>query len=178
MGLFDGKSVLLELVESPYAALYRYGYRLSGSAVDAEDLVQETYCKVQTHLDQVRDPERIRNWLFRILRNAYLHRRRSEQAHPCVSLDSVAEVPILMAARDDEQIADLQQALNELAEEWRTPLILYYFEDFSYRDIADQMDLPIGTVMSRLARAKTFLRQRLTGSTSAGLGQPPPSTAE
>jgi RNA polymerase sigma-70 factor (ECF subfamily) len=56
----------------------------------------------------------------------------------------------------------LQQALNDLPEAFRTPIILYYFEDFSYRDIAEQMDLPLGTVMSRLARAKAWLRTRLT----------------
>jgi RNA polymerase sigma-70 factor (ECF subfamily) len=59
---------------------------------------------------------------------------------------------------DPEQ---LQHALNELPELFRTPVILYYFEDFSYRDIAEQMDLPLGTVMSRLARAKAYLRERL-----------------
>ena len=56
---------------------------------------------------------------------------------------------------------DREQALNELPEGFRTPVILYYFEDFSYRDIAEQMDLPLGTVMSRLARAKAHLRARL-----------------
>ena len=55
----------------------------------------------------------------------------------------------------------LQQALNELPETFRTPIILYYFEDFGYREIAEQMDLPMGTVMSRLARAKAHLRVRL-----------------
>ena len=55
----------------------------------------------------------------------------------------------------------LQQALDDLPEVFRTPVILYYFDDFSYRDIAEQMDLPIGTVMSRLARAKGYLRSRL-----------------
>ena len=55
----------------------------------------------------------------------------------------------------------LQEVLDELDESFRTPLILFYFEDFSYREIADQMDLPIGTVMSRLARAKGYLRGRL-----------------
>ena len=58
--------------------------------------------------------------------------------------------------------ARLQEVLNELDEPFRTPLILFYFEDFSYREIAEQMDLPIGTVMSRLARAKGYLRTRLT----------------
>ena len=57
--------------------------------------------------------------------------------------------------------ATLQAALDELDETFRTPLILFYFEEFSYRDIAEQMDLPIGTVMSRLARAKSYLRAKL-----------------
>ena len=56
---------------------------------------------------------------------------------------------------------ELQRALNELPEGFRTPVILFYFEDMSYRDIAEQMDLPIGTVMSRLARAKAYLRAKL-----------------
>ena len=56
---------------------------------------------------------------------------------------------------------DLQQVLNELPEEFRAPLVLYYFQEFGYRQIADQLGVPIGTVMSRLARAKTHLRRRL-----------------
>ena len=67
-----------------------------------------------------------------------------------------------MAALDSAQ---LQKVLGELPETFRTPLILYYFEDFSYKDIAEQMNVPLGTVMSRLARAKAFLRQRLTDDT-------------
>ena len=61
----------------------------------------------------------------------------------------------------------LQQALNDLPEVFRTPLILFYFEEFSYRDIAEQMDLPLGTVMSRLARAKAYLRGRLLPAAEA-----------
>ena len=66
----------------------------------------------------------------------------------------------------------LQQVLNELPEEFRTPVILFYFDDFSYRDIAEQMDLPIGTVMSRLARAKAHLRARLVAARSALAEEP------
>jgi RNA polymerase sigma-70 factor (ECF subfamily) len=62
----------------------------------------------------------------------------------------------------------LQQALDELDEGFRTPLILFYFEEFSYRDIAEQMELPIGTVMSRLARAKAYLRAKLSPNGSQG----------
>jgi RNA polymerase sigma-70 factor (ECF subfamily) len=63
--------------------------------------------------------------------------------------------------------------LRELPEVFRTPIILYYFEDFSYRDIAEQMDLPIGTVMSRLARAKAHLRSRLLQPATAALAEGP-----
>ena len=69
---------------------------------------------------------------------------------------------------------ELQRALSDLPEGFRTPVILFYFEDMSYRDIAEQMDLPIGTVMSRLARAKGHLRDRLlpaAGTPNGGAGE-------
>ncbi len=153
---------LQNLVDDHYASLYRYAYRLTGSAVDAEDLTQEAYCKAQVNFSQLRDPERAKPWLFSILRNAYLHRVRAARQQPCVSLNGVGDVaepsPETMPEIDQEQ---LQQALQELPELFRSPIILYYFEDFSYRDIAEQMELPLGTVMSRLARAKAYLRSRL-----------------
>lgn len=157
------------LVEDFYEALYRYAYRLSGSSADAEDLTQETFCKAQVNLSQLRDAERAKPWLFSILRNAYLHRVRADRQQPCVSLDGVGDVaeplPESLPEIDPEQ---LQQALNELPEVYRTPIILYYFEDFGYREIAEQMDLPIGTVMSRLARAKCHLRSRLLPGEAVG----------
>lgn len=150
------------LVEDFYVPLYRYAFRLSGSSADAEDLTQEAFCKAQLHFGQLRDPSRAKPWLFSILRNAYLHRARAERQQPCVSLESIGDLaepsPAPMPDIDPER---LQQALNDLPETFRTPIILYYFEDFAYRDIAEQMDLPLGTVMSRLARAKAFLRTRL-----------------
>jgi RNA polymerase sigma-70 factor (ECF subfamily) len=163
-----GERSLERLVDEHYVALYRYAFRLSGSAADAEDLTQEAFCKAQEHLAQLRDPGRARPWLYTILRNAYLHRRRADRQHAWVSLDGAGDVaepaPGPLPDVDAEQ---LQQALNELAEVYRTPVILYYFEDFSYRDIAEQMELPIGTVMSRLARAKAWLRGRLQPAAAA-----------
>src|SRR5204862_6426391 len=101
-------------------------------------------------------------------RNAYLHRARSDRAHKQVPLDAVGELPDRSAPDGPEVGAEeLQRALNDLPEGFRTPVILFYFEEMSYRDIAEQMDLPIGTVMSRLARAKGYLRTRL-GSTEPG----------
>jgi RNA polymerase sigma-70 factor (ECF subfamily) len=150
------------LVEENYSALYRYAYRLSGAAADAEDLTQEAFCKAQARFAQLRDPSRARPWLFSILRNAYLHRLRAERHARCVSLDDVGDLPEPSPeALPDVDPEQLQQALNELSEVYRTPLILYYFGEFSYREIAEQMDLPIGTVMSKLARAKAWLRTRL-----------------
>jgi RNA polymerase sigma-70 factor (ECF subfamily) len=158
----SSKATIEALVEAHYAALYRYAFRLSGSSQEAEDLTQETFCTAQAKLAQLREADRAKSWLFTILRNAFLHRRRSDKEDKFVSLDGMAEI----AAREPDPVAKvdsakLQAALNELPEAFRTPIILYYFEDFSYKDIAEQMSVPLGTVMSRLARGKTFLRQRL-----------------
>ncbi len=158
------------LVDEHYAALYRYAYRLTGKTADAEDLTHDALIKAQEHLGQLRDPGRVKAWLFSILRNAYLHRIRSDRQERRVSLDEVGDLaeplPEPLPAIDPER---LQEALNELPEVFRTPIILYYFEEFSYRDIAEQMDLPLGTVMSRLARAKAHLRGRLLPAAPAVL---------
>jgi RNA polymerase sigma-70 factor (ECF subfamily) len=151
-----------KLVEEHYRSLYCYAYRLSGSEQDAEDLTQDTFCQAQLKLGQLRDITRAKPWLFSILRNAYLHRMRAAKSSKVFSLNGMGEVPERAPeALPEIDPAQLQQALNELPEVFRTPLILYYFEDFSYRDIAEQMELPLGTVMSRLARSKAHLRARL-----------------
>ncbi|MDB5305962.1 MAG: polymerase subunit sigma [Gemmataceae bacterium] len=171
-------SGLHQLVDTHYQALYRYAYRLSGTAADAEDLTQEAFGKALARLPQLRDQERAKAWLYRILRNAYLHRVRDQKRHRVVPLDAVGDLPERSAEELPEiEPARLQQALNELDEAFRTPIILYYFDDFSYRDIAEQMNLPIGTVMSRLARGKAYLRSRLVppepGENVAAVGDGP-----
>jgi RNA polymerase sigma-70 factor (ECF subfamily) len=162
MGTPGSQATVKRLVDDHYATLYRYAFRLSGSAADAEDLTQEAFCKAQLNLAQLRDHSRAKPWLFSILRNAYLHRLRAEKQQPCVSLDGVGDVPEpLPDPLPEIEPERLQGVLNEMPEAFRTPIILYYFEDFSYRDIAEQMGVPLGTVMSRLARAKAHLRGRL-----------------
>jgi RNA polymerase sigma-70 factor (ECF subfamily) len=159
------------LVDEFYAPLYRYAYRLTGSAADADDLTQETFCKAQLCLGQLRDETRARPWLFSILRNAYLHRVRAERQQRIVALEDaadVAEIPAETEAAPEVDPERLQRVLAELPEGFRTPVILFYFEEFSYRDIAEQMELPIGTVMSRLARAKAHLRARLLAPLPVG----------
>src|SRR5439155_12411450 len=158
-----------QLVDAYYEPLYRYAFRLAGGPADAEDLTQEAFCKAQLQFHQLRDPARAKPWLFSILRNAYLHRVRSDSHHKKVSLDAVGDLPGPPPDPPPDVDPDqLQAALNDLPEAFRTPVILFYFEDFSYRDIAEQMDLPIGTVMSRLARAKAHLRARLRPADPAG----------
>src|SRR5262249_27677217 len=172
MALPGRQQIVQRLVEDHYESLYRYAFRLSGSAADAEDLTQDAFCKAQAEMGQLRDPARVKSWLFSILRNGYLHRVRAEKQHRLVSLESVGDLPEpLHAPLPDVGPEQLQQALDELPEVFRTPVILYYFEDFSYRDIAEQMDLPMGTVMSRLARAKSHLRARLAPPTAEVLAE-------
>ena len=162
MELPAGNSSVEELVELYYQPLYCYAFRLTGAAADAEDLTQEAFCKAQLSRNQLRDESKAKAWLFRILRNLYLHRLRSERGHgERINVDPDALPDESVRVLENVDVESLQRLLSELPEVFRTPLILYYFEDFSYRDIAEQMELPIGTVMSRLARAKAHLRIRL-----------------
>lgn len=160
------------LISAHYESLYRYAYRLSGSAADAEDLTQETFGKALARMGQLRESDRAKAWLFRILRNQYLHRVRDQKRHRVVPLDAVGDLPGRTEAVPEIDGARLQAALNELDEAFRTPVILFYFEEFSYRDIAEHMELPIGTVMSRLARAKAHLRAALAPREDEEAGTP------
>ncbi len=165
---------ILQIVDSHYQSLYRYAYRLSGSIVDSEDLTQETFCKAQLQLNQLRDVNRIKPWLFSILRNLFLQRCRSNRQESLVSLNSLEALhPIQNDQNSNKQgIIELENgkeinsdqlgiALGRLPELYRIVVLMYYFEDLSYRNIAEQLELPIGTVMSRLARAKSFLKSEL-----------------
>lgn len=156
------------LVDDYYVSLFRYAFHLSGTRADAEDLTQEAFCQAQKCWQQLRDPKQARNWLFAILRNQYLRERRDAQSARHVGLSSMPSVvaPIDVAP-DADEVNLLHKALADLPETYRTPIILYYFDDFTYRDIADQMGVPIGTIMSRLARGKAFLRQRLAPAEEA-----------
>ena len=149
------------LVEAHYAVLYRYAFRLTGSAADAEDLTQQAFLTAQEKLDQLRTAENAKAWLFAIVRNAYLKTRRRPGATTSVALHHVAEPTIATDGPPELTGEELTHLLAELPEDFRLPLVLFYFEDLSYREIAAALDLPIGTVMSRLSRGKTHLRQRL-----------------
>lgn len=153
---------LEELVPLHYPALYRYAFRLTGNSSDAEDLTQETFCSAQAKLAQLREPERVKSWLFSILHNAFLIRQRKKRHGRFTDWEDWKDQ--IEAELEQEALVEssvLQDALLKVPADFRAVLILYYFEEFSYRDIADQLRLPMGTVMSRLARAKQFLKAQL-----------------
>lgn len=143
--------------------VYRAAYRLCGSAVDAEDLTQQTFLTAQRCLEQLRDPAAARAWLSAILRSCFLKSLRKRRPTPAADgefdLAAVAGPVPEPSAVDPER---LQQALDALSPEARLIVHLFYFEDQSYREIAAALDVPLGTVMSRLSRAKEQLRRRLT----------------
>ena len=170
----DRARIVGEWVEEHASLVYRFAYRLCGSAADAEDLAQQAFLTAQRKLDQLRDHSKARGWLLTIVRNSYLKSlRRTQKFVAFESCDGFAdpshdhwERPI-----DGEE---LQVALKEMTEEFRTPVILFYFEEMSYKEIATHLDVPVGTVMSRLSRGKSYLRQQLV----ARLGEDVPVTAD
>src|SRR2546426_5931874 len=117
MGQAGRSEAFRRLVDEHYAALYRYAYRLSGTADAAADLTQETFCKAQAQFGQLRDSNRAKAWLFSILRNAYLHRLRADRQHREVPLewaDGVGhESPDPFPEVDPQR---LQEMLNEMPE--------------------------------------------------------------
>jgi RNA polymerase sigma-70 factor (ECF subfamily) len=161
---------LSELARLHYPLLYRYAYHLCGSVEEAEDLTQHAFLAAHRRLHQLREPDRAKAWLCTILRNAFLTRASAKGGPRTVSMQQVGEPADDVPESTVLDAQELQQILSELPEEFRTPLILFYFDELSYRDIAEQMGVPIGTVMSRLARAKVYLRRRLDVSPSATRG--------
>jgi RNA polymerase sigma-70 factor (ECF subfamily) len=154
-----------KLIDEHYALVYRYAYRLTGTVADAEDLTQQTFLTAQAKLDQLREPAAARGWLCTIVRHAYLRTRRQPQrTQPLWDAAEPWSDPSPPEAIDE---AELQAAIAALPEEFRTPVILFYFEGFTYKDIAQHLQIPVGTVMSRLSRAKGYLRDRLTDDVPA-----------
>ena len=159
-----------ELADNYYADVYRYAYRLSGAAAEADDLTQQTFLMALQRVHQLREPSRAKAWLFAVLRSCFLKgcRKRVPLSAGSLELDigmipeEVSELEV-----DSEQ---LQKALNELSEEFRLVLVMFYFEQLSYKEIASALEIAKGTVMSRLARAKRQLRYKLI-STAGTSGQ-------
>ena len=151
-----------QLVDGQYAPLYRFALSLSKSEADAADLTQQTFFLWASKGDQLRDRSKAKSWLFTTLYREFLSRRRHEVRFPKVELDDVREDEMSIIPNVNTfDGPTVLQALRDVEEPFRAPLTLFYLEQFSYQEIADMLDVPIGTVMSRLSRGKALLRQRL-----------------
>jgi RNA polymerase sigma-70 factor, ECF subfamily len=150
------------LVDQQYAALYRFALSLAKSEADAADLTQQTFFLWASKGEQLRDSSKAKSWLFTTLYREFLNRRRHEVRFPKIELDDVPEEELLISPnlRTLDSILVLE-ALWEVEDPFRAPLTLFYLRQFTYHEIADVLDVPIGTVMSRLSRGKALLRQRL-----------------
>ena len=147
--------------------LYSVALHLTRRSSDAEDLVQETYLRAFEHFDQFRPGTNFRAWIFRILRNAFVNHYHKNKLRIHVNLDSVE--PTLGTRREDDALNAridtsgdaFRAALSHLPHDYRIMLLLAYVEGFTYQEIAQVMGCPIGTVMSRLFRARRRLRDEL-----------------
>ena len=157
------------LVERFYRSLYHFALSLAHSEAAAADLTQETYYLWASRGHQLRDATKVKSWLFTTLHREFLRRQRHSNRFPHHETSSVEhELPVVAPTVVDElDAAVVMQALQRVEERYRVPLALFYLEDFSYKEIAEALDLPVGTVMSRLARGKARLRAFL-GETAAG----------
>lgn len=152
------------LVRLYYPHLYRFGFSLTGSEADACDLTQEAFYIWARKRHQLRNPEKVKTWLFTTLHREFLKICRRRKRFPQETINEAAQdfphVPAACVERLDAQT--LLSALGELNDDYRTVLVLYYMEDLSYKEIAEVLVVPLGTVQSRIARAKAQLLRRLT----------------
>ena len=164
-----GVTPQLESLVSLHAkTLYRIAARLARSANDAEDLVQETFLTAHRKLDQLRDSKAALAWLISILRSQlkeYYRKQPRTQVLTDADLEMV-EPSAEIAQEWEIGPTELKQAIDQLPDDYREPLVLFYFSELRYREIAEAVDCPIGTVMSRIARAKVWLREKLTKTPS------------
>jgi RNA polymerase sigma factor (sigma-70 family) len=158
-----------QLVDQQYAPLYRFALTLTKSEADAADLTQQTFFLWASKGHQLRDRLKAKAWLFTTLFREFLNRRRHDVRFPKAALDEAPEDEMSISPNANAfDGATLLQALHEVEEPFRAPLTLFYLEQFSYREIADVLEVPIGTIMSRLSRGKALLRKRLLSKQELG----------
>lgn len=151
------------LIEQYYQPLYRFGLSLSHEPSAAADLTQHTFYTWASKGHQLRDPAKVKTWLFTILYREFLAGKREANRFVKTETDSlfVEPVPVSPAVADTLDAATVQRALHALEDRYRAPVTLFYLKQHSYREIAEILDVPIGTVMSRIHRGKAELRARL-----------------
>ena len=152
-----------QLVDRHYAPLYRFAFSLAKSAGEAADLTQQTFYLWAAKGHQLRDRAKVKSWLFTTLYREYVSTYRHNTKFQHVELvDEMPDIPsIAPSIFNDIDGGTVISALAQVEETFRAPLTLFYLEELSYKEIADVLEVPIGTVMSRLSRGKAQLRQLL-----------------
>ena len=147
--------------------LFGIAYWWTGSRTDAEELTQEAFFQAYRSRSSLREIEAVKGWLVGILRHCYAQMYRKGGSRMEMPLDEVMEtsgetINLQSDGANSHDSLALHQALERLDERHRLPLVLFYFQELSYREIADTLELPLGTVMSRLSRARQLLHESLT----------------
>lgn len=158
-----------QLVTEFYQPLYRFALSLSQREADAADLTQQTFLRWATRGFQLRDRSKSKTWLFTTLYREFLSGQRREVRFPHHEISDVeAELPsIAPRAVEEMDSQSALDALGRLDETYRAPLMLFYLQQHSYQEIAEILNVPIGTVMSRLSRGKAQLRKQLATAEKA-----------
>ena len=156
-------------------ALYGYGMTLTRNPTEAEDLVQDTYMQAATHCEGLRPDSNVKAWLFTIMRNRWLKQLRHTACGPeFVALDeSAMERWMLDSEQEPGRLCEriwerdeIRTALGELPIRQREIILLRDIEGFSYKELADMLECPVGTIMSRLSRARARFKELLVNRRS------------
>src|SRR5580698_7076555 len=162
------------LVERYYAPLYQFAFSLARVEADACDLTQQTFTIWATKGHQLRDASKVKTWLFTTLHREFLNTRRKVSRFPHFELEEIDhELPVI--SHDMVRTLDSVRAvelLGQVAEPYQAALTLFYMEDHSYKDIAEILDVPLGTVQSRISRGVAQLQQLLVKRVGEAV-QPP-----
>ena len=161
-----------EIVSAYYEPLYRFALGLSRSEADAADLTQRAFERFGEKSGSVRDVSKTKTWLFTTLYRDFLQQKRHSTRFPESELEESINATMVELPRVDV-IADANAAvaaLSRLEEPFRSTLMLFYLQEHSYREIAEILEVPIGTVMSRISRGKEMLRARMESHDSLAAG--------
>ena len=147
-----------------YEPLYQFAFGLTRAEADACDLTQQTFYVWATKGHQLRDQTKVKTWLFTTLHRAFLESRRRQTRFPHYELEEVPmDLPTLSPATVNQlDSGQVLEALGQVDEIYQAPVALFYLEDCSYKEIAGILDIPIGTVKSRMARGISQLQLILT----------------
>ena len=155
------------LVTQHIPRLRRYARALTGDRNAADDLVQDTLERALSRFHLWRAGSDLRAWLFTIMHNVYVNQTRSRMRHLVEALDEPSADALQAREPDWAELRDIDAALARLPAEQRAVLLLVGLEQFTYEEAARMLDIPLGTVMSRLSRGRERLRQFLAGDSGA-----------